>query len=74
MICRIWNFVAFIGIVPTSTDYKFKPTTSSILRGERYSNRHWFLFTCGFVAHSVVWERLGSFCSQGERLFDKNLL
>ena len=39
----------------------FKLTSISILRGERYSNRDWFLFTRGFVAHSVVWERFGSF-------------
>ena len=39
----------------------FKLTSSSILRGERYSNRDWFLFTSGFVAHSSVWERLDRF-------------
>ena len=59
MICRIWNFVAFIGIVHIYG--LFKLTSSSILRGERYSNRDWFLFTSGFVAHSSVWERLDRF-------------
>ena len=39
MICRIWNFVAFIGIVHIYG--LFKLTSSSILRGERYSNRDW---------------------------------
>ena len=52
----------------------FKLTSSPILRGERYSNRNWFFFTCGFVARSIVWERFGSCCSQGEHLFDKDFL
>ena len=38
MICRIWNFVAFIGIVSTSTD---DSSLRLVLRGERYSNRDW---------------------------------
>ena len=71
MICRIWNFVAFIGIVHIYG--LFKLTSSSILRGERYSNRDWFLFTSGFVAHSVVWERFGSFCSRGEHWFMRTI-
>ena len=53
-----WNCVYIYGL--------FKLTSSSILRGERYSNRDWFLFTCGFVARSVVWERFGSLRSWGE--------
>ena len=35
------------------------------------SNRGWFLFTCGFVARSVVWERFGSFCSRGKHWFTR---
>ena len=63
-LCRVhWNCVHIYGL--------FKLTFSSILRGERYSNRDWFLFTCGFVAHSVVWERFGSFCSRGEHWFTR---
>ena len=53
-LCRVhWNCVHIYGL--------FKLTSSPILRGEQYSNRDWFLFTCGFVAHSVVWERLDRF-------------
>ena len=39
----------------------FKLTSSSILRGERYFNRDWFLFTSGFVAHSVCGNVLDRF-------------
>ena len=53
-LCRVhWNCVHIYGL--------FKLTSNSILCGERYSNSDWFLFTCGFVTHSVVWERLDRF-------------
>ena len=52
-LCRVhWNCVHIYGLV--------KLTSSPILRGEQYSYRDWFLFTCGFVAHSVAWERFRS--------------